>query len=105
MNTISEMVELHRELVEVGEEHNDAFDSFIDDDSNWINDEDDSKIPKTGDLANKWEFLSKVCDDQRDAIAKSHAAISKFASDYEDSGRFIRKTEGKLAAFFAEFGD
>lgn len=109
MNTVNymacNMIEAHRELVEEGKYHNDTYDSFVDDDSNWIMDDDEGRQTKTGDLANRHEFLHKLCSGQREAIAKSHAAFSKFASDYEDMSPMLdRKAEAKIAAFFAEFG-
>ncbi len=107
MQAIEQMIELHRELVEVGKEHNDAYDAFGDDDNNWISKGDDEEfdIPKTGAIANRYEFLGKLCDNQAEAIAKSHAAFSQFASSYEDNSRRVdRKAEGQIAAFFSEFG-
>lgn len=101
---IDELIERHREIVEVGQEHNDEYDSFVDEDSNWIKDEDGSNMPKTGDLANKYESLSKVCDVQAKAIATSHEQISVLASTWEDSGNHNAAIDHKFKAFFSEFG-
>ena len=101
---IDEMLERHRELVEVGQEHNDAYDSFVDDDTNWIIDEDGSPLPKTGSIAEKWNALELLCSQQDEAIAKSHEQISQVASTWEDTGGRNAAVDHKFSAFFTEFG-
>ena len=101
---VDEYIDRHIELVEVGQEHNDEYDSFIDDDSNWIKDEEGLNQPKTGDLANKYEFLAKVYEDQALAVHASHELISKCASDWEDTGSNNALIDHKFTAFFNEFG-
>ena len=109
MKAISEMIEAHRELVEVGRDHDEAHDSFTENDSNFIKDEEGLWQCKTGDISNREDCLTKLCVVQQEAIQKSHEAFSKFASDFEDNNptgpnRTTRIAEGQIKAFFDEFG-
>ena len=83
--TLEELMALHREIVEVGKEHGDALDSFVDDGNNWISDDDDSSICKTGDLKVQYDFLVKVHADQVNIIEISRELISNRISQIEDT--------------------
>ena len=78
-------MENHHEMVEVGTQHGDALDSFVDDGNNWISDDDDSSICKTGDLKVKYDFLQKIHFDQIDLIALSRELIASRISQIEDT--------------------
>ena len=81
--TLEELMALHREIVEVGKEHGDALDCFIDDGSNWISGDDDSPMCKTGDLKVKYDFLVKIHADQNNLIEISRELIASRISQIE----------------------
>ena len=74
----------HKELIEVLKEHGDAFDSFGTDDSNFILDEGNGHICKTGDIQVKQDFLTKVLVDQNLAVHASRHKIEAEISRLED---------------------
>ena len=79
------LMEVHREIVEVGKEHGDALDSFRDDDSNWLPSRAGSFTCKTGDLKVKYDFLVQVHAAQVNIIEISRELISNRISQIEDT--------------------
>ena len=83
--TLEELMEIHREIVQVGKEHGDALDSFRDDDSNWLFSVDESSICKTGNLKVKYDFLVKIHATQVTLIEISRELIANRISQIEDT--------------------
>ena len=79
------LMEVHREIVQVGKEHGDALDCFVDDGNNWISDDDDRSRCKTGNLKVKYDFLVKIHATQVTLIEISRELIASRISQIEDT--------------------